>query len=69
MSDLFAVQIRQESLLWDIDSIMKSFMSEANEFNSLFSFSYYLKGKTLSKLYKNKQQFVYSLITLKQIFQ
>jgi len=55
MSDLFAVQIRQESLLWDIDSIMKSFMSEANEFNSLFSFSYYLKGKTLSKLYKNKQ--------------
>jgi len=50
MSDLFAVQIRQESLLLDIDSIMKSFMSEAStyEFNSLFSFSYYLKGKTLS---------------------
>jgi len=49
MLDLFVVQIQQESLRLDNDnSIMKSLTSEANspsEINSLFSFSYYIKGK------------------------
>jgi len=50
MLDLFVVQIQQESLRLDNNSIMKSLTSEANspsEINSLFSFSYYIKGKIL----------------------
>jgi len=50
MLDLFTVQIHQESLRLDTDSIMKSLVSEVNslsEISSLFSFTYYIKGKTL----------------------
>jgi len=49
MLDLFTIQIHQESLRLDTNSIMKSLMSETSlsEISSLFSFSYYIKGKTL----------------------
>lgn len=48
MSDLFVVQMQQESLRLDDYSIMEPLVSKINkptEINSLFSFSYYIKGK------------------------
>jgi len=48
MLDLFVVEIQQESLRLDSDPIMKPLSSESNDpSNSFFSFSYYIKGKTL----------------------
>jgi len=64
MSDLFAVQIRQESLLLDTDSIMKSLTSKAStyEINSFFFFFNYLKGKIFYIKLNNN---FYILIALK----
>jgi len=48
MLNLFVIEIQQESLRLDSDPIMKPLSSESNNSsNSFFSFSYYIKGKTL----------------------
>jgi len=48
MLNLFVVEIQQESLRLDSDPIIKPLTSESNNArNSFFSFSHYIKGKTL----------------------
>jgi len=62
MSDLFAVQIRQESLLLDTNPIMKSLMSKTSEINLFFFYFNYLKGKIFNTKLNNS---FCILITLK----
>ncbi|XP_071559240.1 aminopeptidase N-like [Temnothorax nylanderi] len=52
-SDLFAIQIMQESLHLDVLSIMSPFISETDRFsdiNSIFSFFYYVKAPSLMRM-------------------
>ncbi|XP_025268327.1 aminopeptidase N-like [Camponotus floridanus] len=52
-SDLFVVQMQQESLRLDDYSIMEPLVSEINkptEINSLFSFSYYIKAPAILRM-------------------
>jgi len=47
MLDLFVVEIQQESLRLDSDTIMESLTKSNNPSNSFFSFSHYIKGKII----------------------
>jgi len=47
MLDLFVVEIQQESLRLNSDTIMESLTESNNLSNSLISFSHYIKGRIL----------------------
>jgi len=50
MLDLFVVEIQQQSLRLDSDTIMESLTDFNSLLNSLYSFSYYIKGNIFTNI-------------------